>query len=709
MDPEPGHSLGHTLPVKKEASTTAEAVRERLRAWGKQALATSNRVRLPGPAVLPVAGALVGLYSGLAAGLFSNLIAFVSIICFAIPRLPGGWREAPKLVRMVEQAFAKVSWHPEYIMVAVPIALAALMLSKVISPGEPRDEVKRRLRVLSLLLLGALSLYYPLKALGTLNAALGASEGLLANLDSLPFAIRLALPALGGLWVGRILRDLPETHGHGVPEVVMAVRRQREALRTRGGLLKLVASAITIGSGGSAGREGPIVFGGAAFASGVARTLGFTRKELGVLMAAGAGAGIAATFDVPLAGAVFAFEIILRDFELSVLSPIILASVSATLVNRGVVGEAFRLVRIDFSLVSGWEIGLYALLGLTCGVVAYAFVRLLHGTEAFFQGHMPGVFSRTLARLTLSQRAAIGGVLVGLLSMVNPAVWGTGHEVLNLANAGRLGLGFLVQACVLKLVATSLTIGSGGSGGTFFPSLVLGGMAGGAFGTVAHSLWPSVTAGSGAYALTGMGAAVAGFTRGPLTGLMIVYELTGTRSILLPLMVSTTIASALCHWLVERKTPKVVSEADVMRNTQVRQVAHPVSPVGAKTHLRPLVDAVLASAEGALPVLDAEGHLYGVVQLSQLAEVWKDESLVEMLNAVDVAQPVPPLSGEVDLQSALEQMDRLDMDALPVVDRERSFPYALITRAAVRRFVAGARAEAHAHAHEPVAPTELSR
>ncbi len=318
-------------------------------------------------------------------------------------------------------------------------------------------------------------------------------------------------------------------------------------------MLKLLASAVTIGTGGSAGREGPIVYGGAAFGSAVGRTLGFTHRELAVLLAGGAGAGIAASFNAPVAGAIFAMEIILREFELRVLSPIILASVTATLVGRGVMGAAPMLRRIPYQLVTGWELLAYVGLGLVCGLLGFWFTRLLHRTEELFHGHLPNPVSKKLGSWPLEARAGIGGFLVGGMALLSPAVWGTGHEYSNLASAGQLGLQFLIVACALKLVGTAVTIGSGGSGGTFFPATVIGAMGGGAFGQLVHQLWPQATAPSGAYALVGMGGVVAAITRGPLTGMMMLYELTANYAIIMPLMVTCAIASALCHWLLERQ------------------------------------------------------------------------------------------------------------------------------------------------------------
>jgi len=660
-----------------------------VRAWRSlvdRAVRTLDRLRLPGATVLPVAGAVVGLYGGLAAGIFANLIGAVGVIVFGWPQIIDVIRGGSATRSALEGSFLHAHWHPEYLVIGVPLALLALGFTQLISVGGARDLVRRRLRVLALLVLGALALYYPLVALAAVNAVLGHGGDVLAVLGTLPLWARILVPALGGALVGRLLEAHPSTRGHGVPEVVAAVQSNPEVLTARRGLRKLLASALTIGSGGSAGREGPIVYGGAAFGSTVGRTLGFTRRELSVLLAAGAGAGIAASFNTPIGGAIFALEIILRDFELRVFSPIFLASVTATLVARGVMGSAAMLERVPYQLESGWEILAYAVLGLATGLLAYAFVRLLHWCEELFDGKKTGALSTWLGQQRLPVRAALGGLVVGALGLLSPTVWGVGHESLNLATAEKLTLAYLVVACALKLVATCITLGSGGSGGTFFAAVVIGGMGGGAFGELLRHLVPGAAIHSGGYALAGMGGCVAGFTRGPLTGLIIMYELAGNTSAILPLMVTCTIASALCHALVERNSPRALTEADVLRRTPVSEAMVRCPAVPASTRLRALFDQLVSSESGALPVLDEHGNPAGLVKVEDLREVWKDAGLDPVLVALDLMRPVRPVLAQASLAEALARMDAADLDALPVVDPDRpAYPYGIVTRTGAQR------------------------
>jgi CIC family chloride channel protein len=653
-----------------------------------------------------VAGAVVGLYSGLAAGIFANLIGLVSGLCLGLSRVIDVFRPASATRGLLARQLALTDWHTEYAIVGIPLAAGALLLARGMRPGGPRDLVKQRLRVLALLVLAALSLYYPLVALTALNVVLGRSRDVAQALSAFPWWAMLLAPMVGGAVVGRLLKNRPETHGHGIPEVVLAVKREGP-LAAPGGMMKLIASAVTIGSGGSAGREGPVVYAGAAFASGVGKTLGFSRRELSILLACGAGGGIAASFDAPIAGAVFAMEIILRAFELSSLSPIVLASVTATMVGRGTMGDVRLLQHVSYQVVSGWEIVAYVVLGLLCGLISYAFVQLLHAVEDFCAGRYPGKWSAALAKRSLPARAALGGLCAGLMALASPAVWGLGQQFIDSAAIGQLAFGFLVVACVLKLVATAVTLGSGGSGGTFTPATVMGAMAGGAFGTALHALFPHHTAGSGAYAIVGMGGMIAGLTRGPLTGMMMIYELSGSPTIILSLMVTCAIASALCHQLIERKAPKQRSEEDVLRETEVRRVSADVTPVASDLTLRPLADLLIASQDGALPVLDGQGRIYGIVEVDALRDVWREEQMYPLIVAKDLARPVPTLSAEQDLSTALEMMDQQDVDAVPVVDKQRSAtPYGILTRTAIRRFVLREQ-QSNKDLRAPVASTEI--
>jgi chloride channel protein, CIC family len=344
----------------------------------------------------------------------------------------------------------------------------------------------------------------------------------------------LLVPAVGGLLVGPLVHFFArEAKGHGVPEVMEAVALRSGAIRPRLVVVKSLASALTIGSGGSVGREGPIVQIGSAIGSAIGQGLRVSGSRLRTLVGCGAAAGIAATFNAPVAGALFAVEIILGDFGVSRFSPIVISSVLATVVSRHFLGNNPAFDVPAHGLVSVWELGFYGVLGIAAAGVALAFIWLVYRLEDFFE-------SLSVKPWLLP---AGGGLMIGALGIAYPHILGVGYETINLALDGQLAIGLLVTLVAVKLVATSLTLGSGGSGGVFAPSLFLGAMLGGTVGVLANAWFPGITESSGAYALVGMGAVVAGTTHAPITAILIIFELTSDYTLILPLMASCIIST----------------------------------------------------------------------------------------------------------------------------------------------------------------------
>jgi CIC family chloride channel protein len=364
-----------------------------------------------------------------------------------------------------------------------------------------------------------------------------------------PRILRLLVPAIGGLAAGLLVRFVaPESGGHGVVEVRRAVA-SGEKIPGRVALWKSLLAGLVIGSGGSCGREGPVVHIGGAVGNEIGDRLGLSKQNVRLLLACGAAAGIAASFNAPIAGAMFALEIILGgDFAIQSFSPILLAAVTATTTAQTLLGAGNEVVHLDYTLRAPFEIVGYALLGLLCAVGGIAYARTLHRSEQLFGGHDSSGLGRLLARVPPHLRPALGGLGCGLFGFWVPEVMGNGYETMNGALLEHLGLGLLAVALLAKLLATACTLGSGAPGGTFFPAVFLGAMLGGAFGSLVHGLLPSVTASSGAYAAVGMGAFVAGATLAPLTGIFMVFELTGNYQAILPLMVACGLATAVVHW-----------------------------------------------------------------------------------------------------------------------------------------------------------------
>jgi CIC family chloride channel protein len=361
------------------------------------------------------------------------------------------------------------------------------------------------------------------------NVFFGTTAYSLQFLSEMSWWQRLALPCGGGLVVGLIVtRFAPEVRGSGIPEVMEAVAHRGGAIRMRVLVTKALAAAITIGSGGSAGREGPIVHIGSAIGSAAGQLLEVSARRLRTFVACGAAAAIAATFNAPIAGALFSVEVVLGDLAVGSLSPIVISSVVATVISRHHLGDfpAFEIPAYEPVHVA--ELLLYAGLGLAAGLTAAFFIRLLYGIGDLFER----------SRIPPWLQPATGGLAVGSIAVWLPHVFGVGYETINAALWGTATASLLLLLVAAKAVATSLTLGSGGSGGVFAPSLFMGASLGAAWGHFANAVAPGWTAAPGAYALVGMGAVVAATTHAPITAILIIFEMTNDYRIIPPLMLA---------------------------------------------------------------------------------------------------------------------------------------------------------------------------
>ena len=338
--------------------------------------------------------------------------------------------------------------------------------------------------------------------------------------------------------VGPIIYFLArEAKGHGVPEVMEAVSLQGGFIRKRVVIVKSLASAASIAVGGSVGREGPIVQIGSAIGSTVGQVLKVSAGRMRILVGCGAAAGIAATFNAPVAGMMFAMEIVLGDFAVATFSPIVLSAVMATAISRFYLGDFPAFVVPAYQLVSAWELLLYAGLGLAAGAVGAAFTATLYKLEDWVDA----------VRIPEYLKTPLAGLGLGAMGLAFPWVLGVGYEGIEVALNHQMVWWMMLAVMAVKIVATSLTIAGGMSGGIFAPSLVIGAMLGGAFGGLAHELAPGYTAGAGAYAIVGMAGVVAGATHGPITAFLILFEMTGGYQIILPLMIGCTVATLVAQ------------------------------------------------------------------------------------------------------------------------------------------------------------------
>jgi CIC family chloride channel protein len=347
------------------------------------------------------------------------------------------------------------------------------------------------------------------------------------------------LPTIGGAVAGPLIaRFAHEARGHGVPEVMTALSKGGR-IRKRVVMVKVAASSFTIGFGGAAGREGPMVQIGSAIGSSIGQLANVATRHLRTLVACGAAGGVAATFNAPIAGAIFAMEVLMGRLRADFLL-VLLTSLSSCVVSRRFLGDHPAFLAPSYELVSAAELPLYVVLGLLAGMGAAVYVRLLYRSEDLFEAW----------RFPDSLKPAVGGLMVGLVLRFLPQVYGTGFPAVEAALWGRFSWGLLLALFAGEVIANCSTLGSGGSGGVFAPSLYMGAMAGGAFGHAVHALFPAATGGPGAYAMVGMAAFFAAAAKAPTTSILILFEMTNDYRIILPLMAATVASVYLSHRLL---------------------------------------------------------------------------------------------------------------------------------------------------------------
>jgi CIC family chloride channel protein len=505
------------------------------------------------------------------------------------------------------------------------------------------------------------------------GAFFGTWDYSLAYVLHLPWYVKLLAPVIGGVIVGPIVYSFArEARGHGVPEVMEAIVLRSGAIRPRVMVAKIVASAVSIAAGGSVGREGPIVQIGSALGSVTGQLVKVTGSRLRTLVGCGAAAGIAATFNAPVAGALFAVEIILGDFGVSQFSPIVISSVAATVVSRHFLGNfpAFRIPQ--YELVSVFEMLPYAILGILAAFVSVAFIVLLYRTEDLFEKiPVPGWV-----------KPAIGGGLIGAVGIQFPHIFGVGYDTISLALEGKLVWHFLLFLVGLKIMATSVSIGSGMSGGIFAPSLFMGASLGGFVGSVVQQVMPASSAGPGAYALVGMGAVVAGATHAPITAILIIFELTSEYQIILPLMVACILSTLIATRLkrdsiytlkLSRRGVDLFQgrEINVLRSIPVEKVMRQdYEVVRADASFKTLMDLTVTSHHTSFFVTDRQNRLQGLISVHDIRKILYDaRGLEQLLIAHDLMTRLDAFLVPGDtLDIAMQMFGRSDLDELPVLD-----------------------------------------
>ncbi len=493
----------------------------------------------------------------------------------------------------------------------------------------------------------------------------------------------IIIPAIGGVFVGLLTHYLAkETKGHGVPEVITAVTLHGGKIRPIVAGVKALASAISIGSGGSAGKEGPIIQIGSAVGSTVAQKLGLTPYQTKVLVTCGAAGGIAAIFNTPIAGVLFGIELILREVKLRSLTAIIVSAVFATitaqvLLNYLGVEATYIFFLPQYTLKTPVEILFYILLGLVAGLVAILFTKSLYGVENIFERIKSPEFVKP----------AIGGLFVGVIGLVfflsvgNPYVFGIGFDTMSLLFEGQIVFAAIFALIFLKIIATSLTLGSGGSGGVFTPALFIGSMTGGAFGTVIHKIFPTITATYEAYAIVGMAAVFAGGSNAILTAIVLVFEMTGNYMIILPVMLACVVSTSFYRFYMEDTiyTVKlrhqgiiIEHEMDVnqMKTIKVKNIMKTdVETVPKELALLKLSEKIINTGHMAFPVVQGQNNLIGIVTHSDFDKI--DESDHVRLKVEDVmTEELITAQPDDTLEDVLVKIGDEELSHFPVVDPE---------------------------------------
>jgi CIC family chloride channel protein len=518
-------------------------------------------------------------------------------------------------------------------------------------------------------LLGAFSSVAFREALRHLQLALLGNDGALDRAaTALPWWGRLLIPAVGGLAAGLILffgqRWSNAKRSLDFMEVIVL---GNGIMRVRDTLVKSVSSLVTISSGGSIGREGSMVQLSSMLASLLGRNVKISPARLRLLVACGAAAGIACAYNAPLTGAFFVAEIVLGSIAMESFLPLVVASVIATVVSRQFLGSAPVYHMPNFGVVPNWQLIAHALLGVVAGLLAPLFLLLLHGGERLFQRLSVPIF----IKLTL------GGLIVGVISIWTPAVWGNGYGVVELILNNPWTWQALGVILVLKVLATVATTGSGAVGGVFTPTLFCGAVIGALYGEALQALLPHAGIAVGSFAVVGMGCFLAGTTRAPIMSILIIFEMTLDYATVMPLMLACVSAFYIAR--------SIDPESVYSRQLHYAQGEPPLfllhvrdlmkkDPLSVKetAGFEQIAAALASHTFKHLYVVDAAGRFIGAIALQDLKPFLQDKDLSQVVIALDlVHDDIPVLTGDASLKESLDIFSRHDGERLPVIDNLR--------------------------------------
>ncbi len=531
-----------------------------------------------------------------------------------------------------------------------------------------------------------------------------AAEDIFSKAGNLAWWQVLAVPTTGGLLVGLFLYYvMPGRRPQGVAKVIEASALRGGRMSIREGIGAAIASVASIGAGASVGREGPAIHLGATLGAWVAQKLHLTRSLSRALLGCGAAAAVAASFNAPIAGALFAHEVVVGHFALSAFAPIVISSVVATVITRTYFGNFPAFEVYEHPLVSVLEFPAIVGLGIASGITAIILMRGVMLTED------------TWKKVPIPEwtRPAIAGFLVGLIALGYPQILGVGYAATDMALQTLFSVDLLLILFVAKIVATSICLGSGFGGGIFTPSLMVGAMLGCAFGIVATGIFPHLSSGADAYTMIGMGAVAAAVLGAPVSTTLIVFELTDDYQLTIAVMVAVVIASVIVQqfhgrnffsWQLERAGLDLKGgfETALLRSIKVRNVMTKESEViHIGTGLAEVRRQLQYSPTGELFVLRGTGELFGTITLHDLHEVAFDPAVDHLINAGDVARVHPPvIEADDDLQTANKLIRDTGEHYIAVVEDHKSMKFVgtlfeTEVMAAYNRALVEARAEEH--------------
>ncbi|MEJ2358940.1 MAG: chloride channel protein [Deinococcales bacterium] len=504
------------------------------------------------------------------------------------------------------------------------------------------------------------------KALVALPSLLGALPGAIAT---------VLVPTLGGLLVAPIVvRWAPDARGSGIPGVMYAVSNLGGRVPRVLALWRPLATTLSIGSGASLGSEGPVVQMGASLASTLAGPLGLNAERRRTLVAVAAAGGIAATFNVPIAGVLFAVEVILGEFRARDFSSIVIGAVSATAVSRSILGDVPAFAVPNFHLGSAVELPLYLALGVLCAAAAVGFKQVLMVSENVFDA----------LRLPPMLRPAAGGLVVGVIAVAFPEVLGRGYDEIGRVLQGSAGPALLLLGLAFaKTAATGASFGSWGSGGAFAPVLFVGSALGSAFGQASEHVFPALVHHYGAFALVGMAGVLSGVTRAPMSSIVMVFEMSGSYALILPLLLAAVISTltadlfrqeSLYERILSRHGRSLfrLREIDLLQTVEVKEVMdRDVPALYQDQTLAELAERTARSHHHGFVLRSREDpeHITGIVTLTDLERARQQgrpsDTAVIQLGQRDVATSLPNESAS----AVLERMAELGIGRMPVVDR----------------------------------------